>query len=301
MKIANTQLCIFFILNHLFCLSSNKEPITLYCHGLNSSSKRIEKLKNLGIIQNPSQSFDFDHSKKDIGQEHDIAILHQQIKNNETYTGYGHSRGGCTLIPYLAQHQPPNITALVLDASPADIIDRVDEIQYSYGFCPFQTRESKEWILRKLYPGYTQNGTPPFQTIKKIQNKSLPVFIVHSHDDQIVNIRAAYKNYKAFKDAQFPHVYLCELNHGGHSKNIEDPFYKTALHSFYKKHGLPHDPQHATLDNLTHLQPSVEHINEQIKIQETKLLQRYQTQRSLNLWLGIHTTFLVAAAILKIK
>lgn len=288
----------FLLIFNYQSYSSEKQPTTLYCHGLNSSAQRIKKLQKASVIQEPAQSFNFDHHKKDIGQIHDITKLKEQIRPDENYILYGHSRGGATILSYLAQNNPTNIQAIVIDAAPADVIDRVDEIQYEVGACIFRTRPHKEWIVRQLYPGYPKDSRPPVETIADIKNKELPVFLVHSENDEIVNVRAAWKIYKAFQQAQFSHAYICTLQHGGHSGNAREAdshTYKSALHSVYKKHGFKHDAHQAILDDLSHLQPSVNEADTQIKLQETKLLDKYHQRHARNLLIGINTAFILAS------
>ncbi len=168
----------------------------------------------------------------------------------------------------------------------------------------FQSRTHKEWALRQLYPGYPKNSVPPVDAISQIDNKELPVFLVHSDNDEIVNIRAALKNYKAFKQAQFPHVYLCKLQHGGHAHNAkgaDNQTYRTALHSFYKQHGLHHDEKQATLDNLTHLQPTIEDVDRQIATQENKLQEKFKYRRTRNIIIGMHAACILGAFLQKNK
>jgi predicted alpha/beta hydrolase family esterase len=298
MKIVHIIHCILFASSYLFC-ASEKQPTTLYCHGLNGKPSKVKSLVERNIIQAPARSFSFDDKKQCLGQANDIETLKNQIEAcDENHILYGHSLGGARIIKGLAQHNFPNVQAIIIDASPADVIDRVHEIQCAAGAYPFRTRAQKEWILRQLYPDYPKNSIPPVASIFQIRNKSLPVFLVHSENDDIINARAAGQNYKAFKQAQFPHVYLCMLKHGGHNHNTkgaDNQVYKTALHSFYKKHNLQYDPKQATLEDLSHLQPTIEDVDKQIAIHENKLQEKFRNQRTLNIAIGIHAAFIITA------
>lgn len=58
-----------------------------------------------------------------MGQGDDIARLHKKLTGNQhdQIILYGCSRGAATIINTLAQQNTPNIAALVLDATPADM------------------------------------------------------------------------------------------------------------------------------------------------------------------------------------
>ena len=278
-------------------LAQKKLPITVYCHGLNCKARRVKGLVEQNIIQEPADSFSFDDRKSCLGQSRDIETLKIVTEpDDENYILYGRSRGGAAIISYLALHNPTNIQAIILDAAPADMVDRVDEIQYSLGAYIFQTREHKEWIMRQLYPAYPKNSIPPIASIPNIDNKELPVFLVHSDDDHIVNIRSGLKNYKAFKQAGFQNVYFCNLQHGGHAYNAKGSdchLYRTALHSFYKKHGFQHDPQQPTVDDLTYLQPTIEQVDEKIENHENQLQAKFKNRRAMNIFIGVHIAFMI--------
>lgn len=278
------------ILNNAYLCTRAEQPITLYCHGLGGSLHEVYGLVTENVIQYPVQAVAF---KKEndcgLGQGMDIETLKNKISNDAAYILYGISRGGATAINYLADYNPDNIVALIVDATPADIMNIVDEIQYKIGIFALWTRAQKEWAVRLIFPHYPAETIPPVQAIAHITNKNLPVFIVHSHNDPIVNIRSAWHLYQAFQQADFTNVYLCELQEGRHMSNASGPdsiIYKQALHSFYKKHDLQFDVQYATLtdDQLRHFQPSSNEI-------ELKLFEnQHQLRKKGLINLGIYTT-----------
>ena len=290
-----------FISNNILLASENnipeEEPLTWYCHGLHCKTRRVPGLLSQNIIQEPADNVEFDDTQSCLGQDKDVKKLLQVLASHPKKCKlHSHSKGGNVIINGLARYNPSNVAAIVIDASPADMLDRVDEIQCSLGVYLFQSREQKEWILRQLYPAYPQGSVPPVEEIKNIKNKDLPVFIVHSDDDKIVNIRAGLKIYKAFKQAEFPHVYFCRLHHGGHNNNgkgADSHIYRTAIHSFYKKYGFKYDEQHATLQDLTSLQPSIEEVDKQIEDQEIILQEKFRFRRAVNIAIGIHAAFMI--------
>lgn len=278
--------------------SENKIPqsVTFFVHGRDGSPEKLRTFVKETIVQGPAQAFDLQNGKEcPLGQGQDIETINKHTQSIQDCKLLGHSRGGAAITNYLGKYNPTNVSMIILDAAPADILNVVDETQYKYGLFPLVTRAQKEWYLRTLYPNYPKNSTPPVESIADIKNKDLPVFIVHSHNDKVVNIRSAWQYYKAFKQANFSNVYLCELQKGSHNHNADNytldsdsHIYKTALHSVYKKHGFQHDPKQATLQEheFKKLQPSIEDIDEKLRINQWKLRQ----QSMINI--GVATTTL---------
>jgi len=220
-----------------------------------------------------------------MGTGQDIVTLHKQIDHKSSYILYGFSRGGATAINYLAQDNPNNIQALILEAAPADMIDSVNNFQYNIGWKIAENRPAQEQIFYTLFPAYQRASTPPIDNIKNIRNKNLPILIVQSKDDTRVPIDAAYKLYLAFVDAGFTHVYLCILDHGKHAWYTQSPdknLYLQALHSFYKKYDFSYNTDFATINDLAILQPSKEKIKKKLKLHQEYLELLYQNKKSFN-------------------
>lgn len=284
MKIISIICCLLISFATILVSSDiTQETETVFIHGLNCSPKKLhDYYLPQHVIQKPASAVKLLNGKKSaLGQGQDIEDIHThlQLDPKKKYRAYCHSRGACAFINYMAQHNPENVQMIVLEAGPADMLNIVDEYQYKYGLFPFWTRAQKEYILRCNYPKYPQNSLPPVQVIPQIQNKKLPILIIHPQDDTRVNVRSAWQLYKAFKQAEFSDVYLCELKKGGHSKSADGPegnIFKSALHSVYKKHGQSFSPDHATLQDtdLKKLQPTIDEIDEKLYWNQWKLRQQ---------------------------
>lgn len=254
-----------------------QQPQTKYSHGLGGSEYEVNGLVKKKVIHQPAEGIQFKNERDScLGHGINVTTLNEKIDPQQNYIFYGISCGGVGIINHLAKHGSDHAKAIILDATPADIINLAEEVQYRIGVWALWTRAQKEWAVRKLFPEYPKQSVPPVQAIANITNKELPVFIVHSHNDPVVDIRSAWENYKAFKQAGFKNVYLCELQKGGHMNNAygEDSIkYIQALNSFYKKHNLKHDKKHATLSNeeLQQLQPTEEEINQKLSCNLSKL------------------------------
>lgn len=220
-----------------------------------------------------------------MGTGQDIVTLKNQIDPEQSYILYGFSRGGSAAINYLAQYNPNNIQALILEATPADMIDAVDKFQYNIGYKFTDNRMTQEILFHTLFPAYQLGSTPPVQNITNITNKNLPIFIVQSDNDARVSIDAAYKLYLAFLDAGFNDVYLCLLTtskHAFYTTGLQKDFYLHALHSFYKKYGFAYHAELATINDLAILQPSIDEISKKLRLHQEQMEKKYLSQKYFN-------------------
>ena len=303
------KIILFLSIINIGYLLQSKQPTTLFCHGIVDSKSQADRYQD--FLQEPKIAFDFPdaqepsglnfnnlifHScafcgkkpvnleKMYMGQGPDITTLKNQIDPDESYILYGLSRGGSTVINYLAQNNPTNVQAVVLDAAPADMVSTVNILQHSIGYKFAPTRDYQEYIFNTLFPAYPRNSTTPLQDIGHIKNKDLPIFIVHSHQDTRVHISSAWQLYLAFKQENFANVYLLELTHGVHAhymKGSERNIYLDALHSFYKENSLSHNPQ-LTTTNLEKLQPTSSEISKKLQNYYEQIESTYQKQSEFN-------------------
>ncbi len=287
-----------------------KQPITLFCHGIIDNKTQIERYDN--FIEQPAQSFNFPDAQQPydwdlntlifngcllfgkpvnrnqmfMATNQDITTLKQQINPKESYMLYGFSRGGSTTINYLAEYNPKNIKALILEATPADMIDAVNHAQYDLGYQFASDRRTQEQIFHSIFPAYQLGSTPPVKNIAFITNKDLPILIIHAINDKRVPIDAAYKLYLAFLDNGFPHVYLYELPDGQHAHyttGIYKNSYLQVLHSFYKKYGFTYNENFADFHDMIRFQPTKKEISKKLELFHDQQITKFLAQKSLNL------------------
>lgn len=288
-----------------------EQPTTLFLHGIVDTKNQLHRYED--FIQHPKKSFDFpdaqqpldwdlnnvifqssalfgkhvNRAKMFMGQGEDIETVKKEINSDESYILFGFSRGGAAAINYLAQYNPENIQALILNASPADMLETVNAMQHKMGYKFAPTRADQEYIFTTIFPAYPMNSTPPIDAIAHIKNKDLPIFIVHAQTDTVVHISASWQLYKAFLQAGFTHVYLCQLESGEHKAYHNSPDkekFLHALHSFYKKYGFDYNPEYATLsdEQLHELQPTDDEITAKLNDYKNQLVAAYEKQNSLN-------------------
>lgn len=299
----------------LFCLQTTwflqaHQPITLFCHGIVDNHTQMDRYEE--FVEHPRKNFDFTDAQKPTDLDlntlifnagsafgktinrnnmamsygADIQTLKQHVDAHQEYILYGVSRGGATIINYLAQYNPTNIAGIVLDAAPSDVVFMVDALQHIIGYKFAPDRATQEDVFHSFFPAYKKNSTPIVKNIANIHNKKLPIFIVNSQDDERVYISSAWQLYLAFIQAGFQHVYLCQLAHGLHANYMYGPdkdVYLHDLHSFYKKYGFAYHKKYATLKNLAHLQPSVQEITKKLQLYKEKMETDYETQKAANL------------------
>ena len=278
----------FFI---IFCtyFQLDATPITLYCHGVGADKDQISDYKDQ--ITQPSLSFNFPDTQTPkkrrnkfiatqcekigrkyinreemyMGQGKDVVALQEQIKTDVSYILFGLCRGGMAIINYMAEYNPTNICALVLDETPADVCDIIKKMQ---NHCkPLKLFKTKT-IMHRCFPACRNNFKAPVENIASITNKELPIFLIYANKNTTFHFPSStWKNYIAFKQAGFKHVYLCELKDSCQkAKGADKLLYLQALNSFYKKHNLAYNLEHAVLthEQMSSMQPSVEVVQQRL-------------------------------------
>jgi predicted esterase len=283
-----------------------EQPTTIFCHGILDNQSQLERYKE--FIEQPRETFDFpdaqepagwnlnnfvykgcslfgkkpvNREKMYMGHSQDIEILKNKINPDTNYILFGFSRGGTTIINYLAQNDALNVKAVILNASPADMLETVNTMQYAIGYKFAPNRATQEYIFNTIFPAYQTGSIPPIEAITTIKNKNLPIFIVHSKTDMLVHISSSWQLYLAFLQAGFTDVYLCELESGEHKAYQKSPDkikFLQNLHSFYKKYHFNYNQEFATFDNLANLQPSINDITEKLVDYKKNLEKIYRHQ-----------------------
>ncbi len=297
--------CIILSLIHAQSLLATQiMPTTIYCHGVGADKDQINDYKDQ--IAQPCISFNFPDTQKPkkrrnkfianqcekigrkyinreemhMGQGKDVQALKEQIQPNQTYILFGLCRGGMAIINYMAQYNPDNICALVLDETPANVHDIIEKMR---NHCTPLKAFSTSTIMHRCFPACRRNYKAPVFNIPLIENKELPIFLIYANKNTTFHFPSStWKNYIAFKHAGFKNVYLCQLDNNCQKATGKDKIlYLQALNSFYKKHNITHNPEYAIFneDQLMQMQPSIEIIQqrlnenrdlEKVKIKKTK-------------------------------
>lgn len=267
----------------------NAQPITIYCHGVGADKDQISDYKDQ--IAGPCLSFNFPDTQTPkkrrnkfiavqcekigrkyinreemyLGQGKDVLALQEQIKADQSYILFGLCRGGMAIINYMAEYNPQNIKALILDETPADVCDIIKKMQ---NYCTPLKAFSTKTIMNRCFPTCRKSYKAPVGNIPSIINKDLPIFLIYANKNTTFHFPSStWKNYLAFKNAGFTNVYLCELQHSCQKAQGDDKLlYLQALNSFYKHHNLTYDTQYAVLTDtqMKAMQPSIATIQERL-------------------------------------
>ena len=259
---------------------------TLYCHGVCGDSSQMNEYKDL-IINGKALNFpDTQRPRglsfnkiiygicKKMGKAHinranmymghgkDIDTINNEIDSDQSYILFGLCRGGTAIVNYMAQYNPANVIALVLDEAPANMLDVLTyrEIKKKGKKAKLLSPIQSEKKFRFFFPAFPKGATPPEANVASIENKDLVIFLSYCQQPSPFHFpQSTWKMYLAFKNAGFKNVYLCELpDYGQNAQGDNKEFYLQRLHSVYKKHNLPCHAKFATLtdEQLTQLQPA---------------------------------------------
>lgn len=215
-----------------------------------------------------------------LGQKEDIKMISNALRStNIPVVGVGLEFGANSWINAAADpHNLQKMHALVLDTPCAD----VNEIIYSATY--FNYIPGGEFIIKKiaklLLGYYDPNGIQPIDAIKDIANKELPIFIIHSKEDNVFSINQSRQLYLEFLTQKFTNVYLIEVPHGNHKDILNSlgyRLYQQTLHQFYKKFNIPYDVDLAHLSKnikIKRYKPDADLIREKM---ELNFLDKYKT------------------------
>lgn len=187
-----------------------------------------------------------------LGQGQDIEALKNTVQKDiqgNPFVAIGHSRGGAALISYVGQHNPANLKALVVRGAPSSMPDVVGDIMGGFAGSGILGK-----IALKLGSKYPLRDLKPIDAIEKIENKDLPVVVMHQKYDEVVANYHGRKLYDKFKACGFKNVYWMETNDvpahipptswgRSYSPHNTSPSTETLikLFSIYKKHGIVSD------------------------------------------------------------
>lgn len=220
--------------------------ITIYCHGLGGNKKEAQYFHVQygypnAFIQGPCESFDFkdvnNPNSSCLGQEADIAYLHEICKKYEKVRLFGISRGASTIANYAGLCQPHNLISLVLE-SPFDDVQTI--IQHLTG------RNNDD---TSMYPNYKPCGIQPIKLVAQIPS-SMPILIICSKQDTLIPVSSSANLYKKLRQTGHNNAYLLIVDHGSHANILngkDGAMVKNVIHAFYRAQNQPHNSAWANL------------------------------------------------------
>lgn len=181
-----------------------------------------------------------------LGQENDcnrlITVIKKYCKDNQKCILQGVSRGASVIILILALNPDLPIGAVILE-SPFDTIDSVlNHIINKLGSWNF-LKKYKYTIFKYIFQKHIQGLYAPIDFANRI-NKDIPILIICSISDHLVPVESSIRLYNALLKSGHKKVHLVILSKGKHGfllQGDDKKIYESAVHSFYKKYGLPYD------------------------------------------------------------
>ncbi len=177
----------------------------------------------------------------------------------------GVSRGASTIITFMGQKNPHNVSALILE-SPFDAMETV--IEYKIKQARLHKipgmKQLSHAIVSSIFFKYHMNGIRPIDLITHIDNK-VPILLICSREDTLVPPTSTINLYKALHINNRPNVHILMVPHGKHARILSGPdgdIYQNVGHAFLQAYHLPHDKNKAEAGQLlfAKTQPAMEEL-----------------------------------------
>lgn len=231
----------------------------------------------LWIIKEPFFSFNFpdaarnyDGSQTSLAQKNEIQTLaheYEKIKDKKVILA-GMSRGASTILNFLGTCPSQSVVAAVVESPFDSIIETLDTLCKIAGvtWVPSFIRHTSPKLF---FSKFDEKGIFPINVAQHI-NKNLPLLIIASLEDTLIPAANSASIYFKLQECGHKNAYFLLLDKGPHAYLLEHDdayIYLNAVHAFYKKHNLPHNPSlaHHGQSILAHCQPSKKIVDEALK------------------------------------
>jgi hypothetical protein len=228
------------------------------------------------VEENPNSplsviNYTFNFGQANGGQKEDIKAIHTTyhdlLKQNPDVqiVVYGDSRGSAALFNFLAQHNPSNVKAAVLES----VYDDMDHyIKHLFYTDKDEKTENRLHNIYSLLVGKFKRKGMSARKSAEIITDDTPKLLVGSLRDSLVAPQCVIYLYKRLIERGHKQVHLLMLKSSSHPgymlDNQEDKeVYEAVVHAFYKHYNLPHNKQKAMLGKglFAATQPSLEEID----------------------------------------
>ena len=290
-SIIKKALCTFFFVSHS---ASHIPTVFIYSHGLfdnhtqaywfsREDSHSVPKKRY--IMDGQIVTFDYedatqwfwraDFTQISMAQTNEIMRLkavfdHVQDANAGDVVLVGVSRGASVIVNFMGLFNPPQVKALVLEA-PFDSSSTIAKSMVknlNLSWIPGMHAMSHS-LLSLLFVQHKVDGIQPVDSADSIKS-DLPIFIACSLTDWVVPAASTIALYKKLIETGHTHVYLYIAPKSTHSKIIFSEHadqYTQAVHAFFEKYDLPHNPALAQEGHalLAQCQPDISSLQKYLK------------------------------------
>lgn len=192
-----------------------------------------------------------------LGQEDDVRKLVTECQQKKPYVLYGCSRGGYAIYNILTNTHRLNdlvqtpLRAIIVEAAPSDILDTNHKV-FAENFIGWKLPRFFAAGLASLVTRerYNYFHVPPVQVNKETVTipdslKNIPILIIHSQTDMLVQHAHACKMYTKLKELGYTNVSFYSLPYGRHThtgkeglQTFETPEGLMVLKDFYEKNRI---------------------------------------------------------------
>lgn len=214
----------------------------------------LEEKYKFSVEDNPAcdqsvVNYGFNFGKANIAQKNDINALAQTYEQHlKKYPDtevvlYGDSRGAATILNFIAQHNPSQVKAAVIEGVFDTIPHVIKHLAYEDKGEIVEGRLHN--ILSFIARDYHKKGPFPLDFVAKIKN-DIPLLLVTSLKDGLIASQCTISLYNMLKKRNHPKVHILILKESWHPTymidNVEDKrIYESVVHAFYKRYGLPYN------------------------------------------------------------
>jgi hypothetical protein len=170
---------------------------------------------------------------------------------------YGVSRGAATAFNFLAteyiKKEIKHIKAVVLEGC-FDSVKNILHNKFKFAQNYPKLQQVIQKIFGSIYTGHDLEGIAPIKLVEQFPH-DIPVLFITSKIDTVVPHQCTWNLYRALKKTGHPNAFLLELKHSSHphymiENEYDRDYYQAAVHAFYKKFGLPYDPDKIPLGEV---------------------------------------------------
>lgn len=264
---------IFLIMITLFAstveLANQAQPLYLFSHGLANNKTQVQAYIDAQLLPPNTKTFNYPHGRQksflpkkipvlsyvSLAQQYDIDALAKQYDfwqnhltqlNRNCIVGFGISNGASTWINFVAQQQPQNIAALILES----LFDHTASIAAGMQNAIQQhlsiriKQENIDSFMKGIFREYDPQGIQTIELVAQLPH-DLPILLVCSATDERVPAKSTINLYEKLKSTGHKNVHLLVLTSGQHDKLITNlqtqSIYVPCTHAFYKYYNLPYN------------------------------------------------------------
>ena len=251
------NICQKMIGNKYFCVKFPEIDMDMQKNSkvVDTLAKTFSKVKHYVMDTNANGLHYFPaFNRFNLGQEADMASIQKTyldmmvtLDPKESIILFGVSRGAMALINWFAKYQPTRIKALILEGTPSDLNDIVEN---SKGINYYYYSAVKKVL--PLISSFKPDGPTATRSIFSLP-RNLPILLITSKADTVVPYECSLNLKNLMDISNFTSTKLCILDHSSHNGYLSEhgddiDTYVTAVREFYEMIGKRSESDTVTYD-----------------------------------------------------